>query len=157
MKGNLTYQQIEELLQKQVVGHLGCNDNDQIYVVPISYAYDGEYIYCHTHEGMKLRMMRKNPKVCFQVDEFENMANWRSVITWGKFEELQNGTEKDQAIQALLHRSLPIISSITTHLGKEWPFSSDDIKDIKGVVFRIKVVNSSGRFEKESESPPITG
>ena len=66
-------------------------------------------------------------------------------------------SEKDEAIQALLHRSLPIISSSTTHLGKEWPFSSDDIKDLEGIVFRIKLESKSGCFEEAPESPPIIG
>lgn len=157
MKGNLTPEQTEELLRKQVLGHLGCNDDEQVYVIPISYAYDGENIFCHTHEGMKLRIMRKNPKVCFQVDEFRTMAHWKSVIVWGRFEELEKGKEKDVAVETLLRRSLPIISSTTTHLGTEWPFASEKIKDLEGIVFRIKVEAKSGRFEEAPESPPIAG
>ena len=157
MKGNLTYEQADELLRTQVVGHLGCSEAGQTYVVPISYAYDGEYIYCHTHEGLKLRMMRKNPKVCFQVDELKHMASWKSVVAFGRFEELEKGKERDKAIRSLLNRSLPIISSATTHLGKEWPFTSDDIKDLEGIVFRISVDSKSGRFEEGPASPPIAG
>ena len=101
--------------------------------------------------------MRKNPAVCFQVEELKNMANWKSVILRGSFEELKPGDERNQAIQALLRRSLPIISSVTTHLGKEWPFSPVDIKEIKGIVFRIRIEEKSGRYEVEQESPPISG
>ena len=157
MIGNLNTPAIEELLQNSIVGHLGCYDNGTPYVVPISYAYDGQYIYCHTYEGMKIQMMRKNPKVCFQVEELKNMANWKSVIAWGRFDELGIGMERNVAIHTLLSRSLPILSSVTTHLGKEWPFSADDIKEIKGIVFRIKVENKSGRFEEGQKSPAIPG
>lgn len=157
MIGNISADAIEQLLRDGIIGHLGCYANDNIYVVPISYAYDGQYIYCHTREGMKVQMMRKNPKVCFQVEEIKNMANWKSVIVLGKFEELEGGRERKVAIQTLLDRALPIISSITTHLGKEWPFSPDDIKEIKGIVFRIKIEKKSGRFEQETASPPLTG
>ena len=33
-------------------------------------------------------MMRENPWVCVEVDHMDNLANWRSVIAWGRFEEL---------------------------------------------------------------------
>lgn len=33
--------------------------------------------------------MRANPEVCSQVDEIDDMANWRSVIAWGRYEELK--------------------------------------------------------------------
>ena len=157
MIGNLSSDAIEILLKSQLIGHLGCYSNDSVYVVPISYAYDGQYIYCHSREGMKVQMMRKNPKVCFQVEEMKNMANWKSVIARGKFEELETGRERKVAIHTLLNRALPILSSITTHLGKEWPFTPEDIKEINGIVFRIKIENKTGRFEQETESPPLTG
>ena len=137
MIGKLRTAAIEELLQRGIIGHLGCQDNGTPYVVPISYAYDGQYIYCHSSEGTKIRMMRKNPAVCFQVEELKNMANWKSVILRGSFEELKPGDERNQAIQALLRRSLPIISSVTTHLGKEWPFSPIDIKEINRMYVHV--------------------
>ncbi|MBK5270705.1 MAG: pyridoxamine 5'-phosphate oxidase family protein, partial [Bacteroidia bacterium] len=58
---NLSPVEIETVLQNQIIGHLGCHSDGLTYIVPISYAYDGEYIYCHTYEGKKLEMMRKNP------------------------------------------------------------------------------------------------
>jgi nitroimidazol reductase NimA-like FMN-containing flavoprotein (pyridoxamine 5'-phosphate oxidase superfamily) len=157
MIGILKDEEIEELLHRNIVGHLGCHDNELTYVVPISYAYDGKYIYCHTREGMKMQMMRKNPRICFQIEELENMSNWKSVVTQGYFEELKSDEERKTALRALLDRASPILASITTHLGKEWPFSPDDIKEIKGIVFRIGIDNKTGRFEKGQQSPPITG
>ena len=42
-------------------------------------------------EGMKLRMMRENPMVCFEVEHFETLDNWESIVIQGRFEELQGG------------------------------------------------------------------
>jgi nitroimidazol reductase NimA-like FMN-containing flavoprotein (pyridoxamine 5'-phosphate oxidase superfamily) len=149
---------MDNLLHRQIVGHLACHADDLTYILPISYAYDGQYIYCHSHEGKKMEMLRKNPKVCFQVDEMrKDMANWKSVITWGDFEELHDIKEKDKAFQMLLKRSLPVNSSTTTHLGSQWPFSADDINNIKGIFFRIRVDEKTGRLEKNAMSPSIPG
>ena len=83
MIGKLTEQEIETLLFAQVLGRLGCHHDHVTYVVPISYAYDGNYIYCHTRDGMKVQMMRQNPNVCFEVESFNDNANRQTVIAWG--------------------------------------------------------------------------
>lgn len=146
--GILTVAEIEEVLRGQIVGRVGCHADDKTYIVPISYAYDGQYIYGHTKEGMKISMMRKNPKLCFQTDHFDNMANWKSVIAWGEFEELAGAAERRQALEKLVLRILPILSSETVHLYPHWPFPPQDIDNIKGIVYRIRLTEKTGRFER---------
>ena len=157
MIGILNPQQIEELLKSQTFGRIGCHADGETYIVPISYAYDGNYIYCHTNEGKKATMLRKNPSVCFEVEEMKTMANWKCVVVQGVFEELKDQKERNEAMQTLLNRYLPIISSVTTHLGELWPFYPNDTKDINGVVFRIAVKEKTGRFESSEQSPTIPG
>jgi len=141
---------VEQLLKHQVVGRIGCHGNGLTYVVPISYAYDGKFIYCHTFEGMKIDMMRKHPQVCFEVDNTKNLANWQSVIAWGSFEELPEGTDRSEAIKMLRERKLPILSSQTMHLGTQWPFVSEDDR-IDGIIFRIDLKEKTGRYERTAD------
>jgi nitroimidazol reductase NimA-like FMN-containing flavoprotein (pyridoxamine 5'-phosphate oxidase superfamily) len=157
MLGKLTDGAIEETLKRQVVGRIGCHADGVTYVVPVSYAYDGKDIYVHTYEGMKLKMMRKNPQVCFETDTMKDMANWQSVIAWGEFEELIEPTERNKALQILLDRKLPLLSSITTHLTNDWPFSPDDLSKIEGTLFRIILKEKNGRFESNPASPFFAG
>jgi uncharacterized protein len=149
MIGNLNNQQIEDLLHQEVLGRIGVYGNGKVYIVPISYAYQGDYIYCHTREGMKLDIMRKNPEVCFEVEDLKDMRNWQSVICWGSFEEIKDKQKRQKAIQLLLKRPLTVLSSVTTHLGASWPFADEeDIDEIDGIVFRIHVQNATGKFEQ---------
>lgn len=143
----LDEQQIEAFLHSHVVGRIGCHANGITYVVPISYAYDGGFIYCHTREGMKIEIMRKNPSVCFQVDELKDIANWKSVIAQGTFEELTDPADREAGLKKLIDRILPLVTSQTMHLSPEWPFPPDHINGIKGLVFRIRLHNKTGRFE----------
>ena len=147
MFGQLQPEEIEKLISSQVVGRIGCHADGQTYIVPISYAYDGVYIYGFTQEGMKVRMMRKNPRVCFEIDNLKTMANWQSVIAWGEFEELKDGADRQQALLKLHERILPIIASATTRISPEWPFAPNDINSIKGVVYRVRLTEKTGRFE----------
>ncbi len=152
MLGILNTEEIEVLLKFQVVGRLGCHADGMTYVVPISYAYDGKFIYGRTIEGMKTKMMRKNPKICFEVDEMKDMANWKSVIAWGEFEELENTDDRNRALEVLMNRKLPLVSSETTHLSKHWPFPEQDASSIDGIVYRIRVTHKTGRFETNLDS-----
>jgi nitroimidazol reductase NimA-like FMN-containing flavoprotein (pyridoxamine 5'-phosphate oxidase superfamily) len=148
MLGKLAISEIEGLLTKEVVGRIGCSDGKMVYVVPISYAYDGTYVYCHTQEGLKVEIMRKNPRICFEVDHLQNMANWQSVVAHGIFEELKDETLRNDALQRLHGRVLPLVSSETTHLSRDWPFVPSELSKIAGVTFRIRLEEKTGRFER---------
>ena len=148
MFGNLTDIEIEEVISSQVVGRIGCHADNTTYVVPVSYAYDGIYVYGHTPEGMKVAMMRKNPKICFQTDRMDDMANWKSVIAWGDFEEVVDPEERKDVVQKLFQRNLPLISSETAHLSPQWPFGSPEDSDVTGVIYRVRLEEKTGRYEK---------
>ncbi len=151
MLGELNPDEIDRLLTDQLVGRIGCSVNGVVYIVPVTYAYDGAYIYAHSKEGMKIQMMRKNPMVCFEVDRMENNANWQSAIVWGRYEEMK-GADQKLGLQKLL----PHIQSLTTsetampnatdqpHQNENGPY--------KSVVYRIKVLEKSGRFEKRQNN-----
>ena len=45
-------------------------DGDRPYLVPLSFALDGEDLVLHAaREGRKLEVLRRNPAVCFEVEE----------------------------------------------------------------------------------------
>jgi nitroimidazol reductase NimA-like FMN-containing flavoprotein (pyridoxamine 5'-phosphate oxidase superfamily) len=98
----LAEDEVEALLREEVVGRIGCHAGGETYVVPIVYAYDGEAVYVASREGRKLRMMRENPAVCFEVDRYER-GSWRSVIAQGRFEEL-DGAGAERALDLLAAR-----------------------------------------------------
>ncbi len=156
MIDKLNQNQIEELLSKQLIGRIGCHAEGITYVVPISYAYHQDFIYAHTYEGMKMEVMRKNPEVCFEVDDTQDTSNWKSVIAWGTFEELHDPAERDEALQVLNNRILPLNSSVTTHLGSGWPFTYNEKGGVDGIFFRIRLQNKTGRFESNQVTPAFS-
>lgn len=148
MIGTLNTHQIDYLLRSELVGRIGCHAGGLTYVVPITYVYDGEFIYAHTKEGLKIEMMRENPEICFEVDRVTNLANWQSVILLGTYEELK-GKEADEALQAIVNRIHPMTVSETSVPRHGLDRPHDPINpNIKLIVFRIRIKDSSGRFEK---------
>jgi nitroimidazol reductase NimA-like FMN-containing flavoprotein (pyridoxamine 5'-phosphate oxidase superfamily) len=102
MIAELGRDEIDALLRDQVVGRIGCHVDGLTYVVPIIYAYDGADVYVVSIEGQKIRMMRTNPAVCFEVDDYVR-GSWRSVIGYGRYEELA-GEDAELAIALLAAR-----------------------------------------------------
>ena len=113
MLGSLSAAEIEDLLRTEVVARLGCHAENRTYIVPVTYAYDGDGLLVQSADGLKVRMMHQNPLVCVEVDHIDNLANWRSVIAWGRFEELF-GSDASAALARLRERLQPLIVSETT-------------------------------------------
>lgn len=150
MLGQLNEIQINNILSSQVLGKMACTDGLQPYIVPVTYAYDGQYIYGQTNEGTKLEILRKNPNICFEVDIMLNMRNWQSVLVFGVFEEL-DAISGNLARQMLFNRIYPLTTSSTVqHEGHEEKYVPEDGTRIKNVMYRIAVTMTTGRFEKEA-------
>lgn len=151
MLGELTSTQIEHVLRRELIGRIGCCVGDEMYVVPVSYVYHNGHVYAHSKEGRKIRMMRKNPKVCFQVDSTENLANWRSVILWGQYEELKSEKEQRAGMKMLVERFMPFITGEAARPSQASSRPPKIVeKEKKPIVYRIRITMSTGRFEKIS-------
>lgn len=157
MLGQLDEPEIREVLQSQVIGRIGCHAEGATYVVPITYAYEAGYVYGHSADGRKVRMMRQNPAVCFEVEQVDDLANWRSVIAQGRFEEL-SGDAAASGMSVLMTRLAPLMTSSTaqpshglsphtTGPGPQ-PSHRDDTAGREPVIYRIRLDDLTGRFER---------
>ena len=144
MLGALTPRQAEAVLRAGTVGRIGTGTNGRIYVVPITYVYDGGHVYGHSKVGQKVRMMRANPEVAFEVDEIRDMANWKSVIARGRYEEL-SGDLAVAAARLLEARLRPLTTSETA--GPSGPRRGRRTRDVS---FRIRLSDVTGRFERRA-------
>jgi hypothetical protein len=100
----LDNEEIDAFLRRCIVGRVGCHADGETYVVPVIYAWDGERVYVQSIDGRKIRMMRANPQVVFEVDEYESgSGSWQSVIIEGVYEELE-GTRAEAALALLVQR-----------------------------------------------------
>jgi nitroimidazol reductase NimA-like FMN-containing flavoprotein (pyridoxamine 5'-phosphate oxidase superfamily) len=148
MLGELNEIQIRNVLASQVLGRVACTDGKQPYIVPVTYVYDGVYIYGQTNEGEKLKILRKNPKLCFETDIMTDMTNWQCVLVFGEFEELAK-EEAEKARAILFGRVFSLMTSTTLHKHEhEATNPEDDSNRIRTVMYRIKINKLSGRFEK---------
>lgn len=76
------------VLSRVTLGRLACAHNNQPYIVPIYFVYEGTSLYGFTTRGQKIDWMRSNPFVCIEIDEIESSLRWLSVLVFGRYEEL---------------------------------------------------------------------
>jgi len=101
----LTQNEIRRLLVQYSHGRLGLSVNDEPYIVPVAYVYSEGAIYFHTRkEGKKVDFIRKNNRVCFEVDEWQKA--WASVICHGRVTLHDDLKTKRKGFELLAGRTL---------------------------------------------------
>ena len=107
--------EINDVLRSTKVGRLGLYDAGYPYVVPVNFAFETGHIYFHSADtGTKIGLMKENPSVCFEVDQYirtveaSNLCGYdtayRSVIAFGKARILEDAEEKAKALRLIVSK-----------------------------------------------------
>ena len=135
-------EQIQEILDKGKVLHLGLAVDNEPYVVPMNYGYTYEngnlVIYLHSAlRGKKLDMLNANPKVFFEIDcdilpfagakPCQYGMAYSSVMGKGVAKIVEDVEEKKQAMTVLMK----------TQTGKDFAFNAELVSIV--AVIRIDV------------------
>jgi nitroimidazol reductase NimA-like FMN-containing flavoprotein (pyridoxamine 5'-phosphate oxidase superfamily) len=140
MIGDLTTVEIDHLLRTQQIGRLGVHGDGRTYIFPVAYGYDGRCIYVHSAEGLKVRLMRSCPEVCFEVEDITSPALWRTVIAHGTFAELTAAADREAALAVIVGQgNQPLLPSLAPYTG-----GPEHV-----VVYRITLTEVTGRFERD--------
>jgi nitroimidazol reductase NimA-like FMN-containing flavoprotein (pyridoxamine 5'-phosphate oxidase superfamily) len=125
------------LLRGKRIARLGCVvAGGEPYVVPINYVFEDRSILSHSLPGRKLTAMRENRRVCVQVDDIKDMCNWKSVIAYGRYEEITEHEERASALNCLLSL-FPQLTPVESRI-------AEDAASPSPVVFRIRFDSITG-------------
>ena len=91
-KGEMSQEEIDQFLATARIGRLGLSLNQGPYIIPVGYVYVNGKIAFHTcNSGIKMKALRENPQVCFEVDEsLSDASMYKSVIIFGNAEILDD-------------------------------------------------------------------
>lgn len=139
----LSREEIEEVLARNNVGRIAFSLHDRVDIEPISYVFDSGWIYGRTSHGTKLSTIAHHRWVAFEVDEVQDMFEWRSVVVKGAFYLVGADTSmhKDPAFARgveLLRAFIP--ETLTAH----------DPTPFRNTVFRIHLDEVTGRAANSS-------
>ena len=111
--------EIEEIISKSIVCRIALSENDTPYILPVCFGCEGDTLYFHSaRRGRKLDILRRNNRVCFEMDididliRGDKACSWgmkyRSVIGFGTASILEDPAEKRKGLDAIMrHYSGP--------------------------------------------------
>jgi nitroimidazol reductase NimA-like FMN-containing flavoprotein (pyridoxamine 5'-phosphate oxidase superfamily) len=145
----LTEVEMNELLARALYGHLGCQEKGRTYVIPISFALDGDRLVGITTPGRKIEMMRKNPEVCLCIDDIQDLTNWRSVVLWGTYSELK-GIDAATATGFLIDKYGLLFQDMDSSARRGRNVTPDrmDGQTMHPIVYAISITERTGRLEE---------
>ena len=149
--------QIEDILKKARVVHLGLSEGGQPYVVPLHYGYDlsgGKLtLYLHSApEGRKLDLIRANPKVFVEIDTDELLvsggdepcrygASYRSVMGEGKARLVEDPSEKLRGLKLLMQ----------TQTGRDFPMTEEMTQGVSVICVEVRELTAKSRPRPEAD------
>lgn len=104
---------IHDLLRSANIVRIAMIDGDEPYMVPLNYGYKDNALYIHSaKEGRKIDILKKNPRVCFEIEGKTELktgpkaCDWtlkfESLIGYGTVEILENSDEKIAGLDILM-------------------------------------------------------
>lgn len=105
--------QIDNIMERALVCRIAMCDDGQAYVVPVNFGYSDGYLYIHSaHVGKKIDILKRNPRVSFEVDIDHALVagedpcsytfNYRSVVGFGTATILHDVKEKREGMDAIV-------------------------------------------------------
>jgi uncharacterized protein len=137
--------EIESIIQNAHVCRVGFTADDQPYIVPMFFGYEDNCLYFHcATEGKKLDIIRRNNKVCFEVDIDDHTikppgrpcgwsGKYRCVMGTGEAFILERFEEKVKGLNI-----------VTGHYGGNWyDFSEQELINV-GII-KIEISEMTGK------------
>lgn len=102
----MTPEEVDQFLTCSRVGRLGVLLGNSPYIIPVGYGYDDGLIFFHTcFKGLKMESIKRNPHVCFEVDEaLSDISMYKSVIILGMVEIIDNKEKMMFYLQKLINK-----------------------------------------------------
>jgi len=137
--------EIDKIINDAEVCRLAFAKDNEPYLVPVSFGYDGANVYIHTaQEGKKIEFLNLNNRVCFEFETDTKIVtheiiackwttSFKSVIGYGRMIRI---TEDEEAIHALN-------CIMIKYSGKEWGFTGRDLSRV--FLWKIEIEEISGK------------
>ena len=154
-RGRYDLKTIYEIIDDTYVCNIGFNSEERTFVIPITFGRKDNYIYFH---GAKASRMLKTIKtgidicVAFSIldgivlarSAFHHSMNYRSVVIFGRAEEIIDTDIKTQALKNILDHIVP---------GRWDEIREPDTKELNATsVFHMKIDEASAKIRT---GPPV--
>ncbi|WP_027370515.1 pyridoxamine 5'-phosphate oxidase family protein [Desulfovermiculus halophilus] len=143
-------EEIKAVIRRCGVCRLGLARENEPYIVPVCFGFDGHALYIHTGTtGRKIEFFEANPQVCF---EFEDNARviadsdkpcawsmiYTSVVGSGRIRELHTEDEKVGGLNQIMNH----------YSGKSWVMPREKLDSVR--VWAVDIESMRGKSSAHS-------
>lgn len=136
---------IEAILNTAQVCRIGISGPQHPYIVPVIFGYYDKHLFVHSaNQGLKLVLLRKNPKICFEIDmeveivKDERACNfgttYKSIIGFGTALFVEDTADKIEGLNRIMEKY---------STGKKFHYDQSKIDKI--VVLKIRIESMTGK------------
>ena len=146
--------ELNDIIRRCQVCRLALAVDNEPYLLPVSFGFDGEAIYLHTAlEGRKIGFFERNPRVCFGFEtdvtlrtHAEEACRWSmnfvSVVGYGRIAELVSEADKARGLNLIMEQ----------YSGRSWEFTPERLASTR--VWRIGIEELSGKRSPAGPAKP---
>ncbi len=136
--------EIEKILKKSQICHIAMVDKEKPYIVPMNFGYKNQTLFFHSAlEGRKINLIKKNPNLCFEVDQVVQFkkakiaCDWsieyKSVIGEGRAQLLYDPEEKREGLNIIMAQ----------YSGRTFEYPSEMLE--KTLVIKLEIDKMTGK------------
>lgn len=136
--------QLEAILRDAQVCRIGLSEGGMPYIVPVCFGFAEGCLYFHSaRTGEKIEILRKNPRVCFEVDIPGTLTGtgpactrgmqYRSVVGFGTAELLTGAEEKRTGLACI----------VSHYTNAPFVFSDEAVREV--AVIKVKISSMTGK------------
>jgi hypothetical protein len=126
------------ILHRNAVGRLAFAHGAMVDIQPVHYVVSNGWLFGRTSAGEKLAALQHNWRVAFEVDEVDDLFEWRSVVVHGGFYLLSPEGSPSDAER--WQRSVAALRTIIPETMTE-----DDPVPFRNILFGIAIQEMTGR------------
>ncbi len=135
---------IEKILKQSHVCRIAMVDGDKPYMVPLNFGYDNGCLFFHcAKEGRKIEVIKKNPNICFEVDELIKIKKASLACDWGVDFKSVIGSGKAQFLEGSKEKIHALNTIMSQYSGRTFEYSDEMLE--KTLVIKIVIDEMAGK------------
>jgi uncharacterized protein len=139
--------EIDDIIRRCRVCRLATCDEGQPYIIPLSFGYDGRFLYFHAApEGRKIDIVKRNNLVGFELDILHDIVTAEQACKWGVKYESVIGSGTAEIVDDLEAKKEALEWIMRQYGSGAWDFPEEIMK--KTLVFRVRILEISGKALK---------
>lgn len=145
-------QRIEDIMKKALVCRIAMCDDGAPYLVPVNFGYEDNALYIHSaYEGKKIDILRKNNRVCFEMESDVRLVSADAACDWGTLYDSVIGFGRAQFIEDEEGKRKGLEIIVRHYTDQPCEFKEKGFR--KALVIKIEIESLTGKSSRQTVQP----